>query len=394
MARREYGSGGIFYNEKRGRWEGTIEHGYTRNGTRRRVTRTGKTEAEVKRKLRDLRLELDQGKKASGSRTTVKTFAEKWLERRATGKRPKTFGTDKGAVQKWIVPTIGHVRLEDLTPDDVRAVTIAVRKAKLSTSTALRYHAVLRKMLKAAVLDGHTVPPHTLLVEAPAIAVHDRQSLAIPQALSVLEAASHEPDGSRWAAAFLQGMRQGECLGLTWDEVYDDRVVVSWQLQALPYLDVKDKKQGFRIPDGYEARPLYGAYHLVRPKSRAGWRVLPLVPWMAGALEHWRDAGATSPHGLVWPRANGRPQNPKLDRDAWDALQTRAGIAHPSGRPYFLHEARHTTSTLLMELGVPESVRIAIMGHSSIATTRGYEHVDLSEARKALEGVAGRLMLG
>jgi len=393
MTRREYGSGGIYHNVKRSRWEGTIQNGWNRNGGRKVITVTGRTEAEVKRKLRDKRLELDKGH-VTGGRITVKAWAETWLAMRAHGKKPKTYGTDKGAVEKWIVPTIGHVRLDQLTPDDVRAVTVAVRKARLSTTTALRYHAVLRKMLKAAVLDGKTVPPHALVVEAPVKAVNDRQALATPQALAVLAVAAREPNGSRWAAALLQGMRQGECLGLTWDAVGADRLTVDWQLQALPYIDAKQKTLGFRVPDGFEAVHLEKSYHLIRPKSGAGRRVIPLVPWMAEALDHWRTIAPVSPHGLVWPRPSGAPMNPKDDRDAWEALQQAAQVAHPTGRPYYLHEARHTTATLLMELKVPESVRIAIMGHSTIAVTRGYEYVDIAEARRALEALAGRLMLG
>lgn len=394
MSRREYGSGGIYHNEKRGRWEGTIQHGFNRNGGRRVITVTGKSEAEVKRKLRDKRLELDAGKRIDTSRVTVKNYAEKWLAVRVAGKKPKTYSTDKGAIEKWIIPTIGHIRLDQLTVDDVRAVTTACRKAGLSSSTFLRYQATLGKMLKTAALEGQNVPSHVLVIDRPTKAVHDRRALAIGQALAVLGVASQRPDGSRTAAALLQGMRQGECLGLLWDEVQDDRISVDWQLQALPYLDPKNKALGFRIPDGFDARHLERSYHLIRPKSKAGRRIIPLVPWMAEALDHWRTIAPPSPHGLVWPRENGSPMNPKADREAWEALQVAAGVQHPAGRPYFLHEARHTTATMLRDLGVPESVRIAIMGHSNIETTRGYEFTDIAEARKALDLVASQLQLG
>ncbi len=56
---------------------------------------------------------------------------------------------------------------------------------------------------------------------------------------------------------------------------------------------------------------------------------------------------------------------------------------------------RHTTATLLLQLGVPEPVRIAIMGHSSHAptTTTVYEHVGDEQTRIALSQVATRLQL-
>jgi site-specific recombinase XerD len=58
-----------------------------------------------------------------------------------------------------------------------------------------------------------------------------------------------------------------------------------------------------------------------------------------------------------------------------------------------VHEIRHTTATLLQELGVDEGVQVAIMGHSTVASTRKYEHVDLGPMRLALAQAAERLDL-
>ena len=394
--RREYGSGSVYQRKSDGRWIGTVEAGWTRNGTRRRVAVSGRTEAEARRKLRDKQAQIRQEGHATGSsRATVRTWAAKWLEMRATIDRPKTHTTDRGAVEAWIIPTIGHQRLDKLTPDDVRAVAAALRKAGKSTSTAKRYHGVLMRMLKAAVEEGHNIPARVLRVSGPEKAVNDRMALPVPEALAALEVAASLPHKSRWAVAFLDGLRQGEALGLTWPEVDldDGLLTISWQLQSLPYIDKSDRRKGFLIPDGYEARRLSGAYHLVRPKSKAGWRMIPLVPWAAHALREWRDIAPPSPHGLVWPNAKGEPANIKHDTWEWEAIQGTAGIGHPAGRYYYGHEIRHSTATLLMELGIPESVRIAVMGHSSIAVTRGYEYVDTSQARRALTQMAERLGL-
>jgi integrase len=389
--RREYGSGSV-YRRADGKWVGTMEAGWTASGARRRTSVTGRTEAEVKRKLRDKAVERRAGQAVASSRLTVKAWSEQWLAMRQHKARPKTYGTERGALRKYVVPTIGHVRLDALTPAHVRAVRDAVT-ADHSTTTALRYHRMLVKMLRDAIRDGHRVPSRVLITESPSLAPVDRRAMTAHQAGLILDAAATRGTEARWAAALVQGMRQGECLGLTWDQVARDRVTVSWQLQALPYLDKHDRARGFRIPDGYEARQLGRSWHLVRPKSRAGWRVLPLVPYVRDLLDDLWQTGADSPHGLVWP-ADGGLRRPADDRDEWRALQREAGVAHPSGRPYVTHEARHTTSTVLLALGVEESVRIAILGHSCIAVTRGYEHVGLGERARALEGVARALGRG
>ena len=394
--RRQYGTGSV-YRRSDGRWAGTIEAGYTERGTRRRITRTGATAAEVKAKLKELQRQVSaEGMPAASSRTTVKVWADAWLEVTQRDLRPRSWNADRSAVRNYIVPTIGHKRLEQLTPADVRAVGDAVRRAGKSTSTAHRYHITLSTMLKAAVQEGHQVPDRVLKVRAPALAVHDRTAMSVPEALAMLQVASFLPHGSRWAMAFLHGMRQGECLGLTWDTVDLDvgLVTVEWQLQPLPYLDKRDRSQGFRIPDGYEARPLVGAHHLVRPKTKSGFRVIPLVPGMLEAMRDWREIAPDSPHGLVWPTAAGGPANDKHDREEWRAIQGAAGVGHPNGRYYDLHEARHTTATQLLEEGVDPRQITALMGHSSILTIHGYQHPGQRPALAALEAVAGRPELG
>ncbi|GEL95402.1 tyrosine-type recombinase/integrase [Cellulomonas composti] len=411
--RRQYGTGSVYQRASDGRWIGTFQAGWTERGTRRVVTVSATTEAECKRRLtkRQREYEVDAGAVAGGHRT-VKSWCEAWLEVHATKARPKYYATDASAVRRWIVPTIGSKRLDTLTPGDVRSVGTAVRKAGRSTTTARYVHGVLIRALDAAAADGHSVSRLAREVAAPGKATHDRDAVPLGHALAILGAASQRPDGSRWAAAFLQGMRQGECLGLTWEAVDLDRGLLdaSWQLQALPYLD---RAAGtFRVPDGYEARRLVDAMHLVRPKSRSGWRVIPLVSWMGAALETWQRAEHVNPHGLVWPviewdttdptllaRMLGRPRSSGADRDAWYALQAAAKVAptderrHRDPARYLLHEARHTTATLLLEHGVKEAVVIAIMGHSSITSTRGYQHVSQALARDALDGIAGALGL-
>lgn len=400
--RRQYGSGGLRQRAD-GKWVGTIEAGYTPRGTRRRVSVVAATQAEAKRKLAAKQRALDaDGAAPTSGRATVKTWADTWLPIHAAKVRPSTYTTDAGAVRKWIVPTIGAKRLDSLTPGDVRALHVAIRKAGLTSTTARQAHWVLVGMLKAALIEGHRVPPNVLLVKAPAPAAHDRDAIPLDDVKAIMAEAA-KGNGARWVMALLQGMRQAEVLGLTWDAIDLERgtVDVSWQLQSLPYLDKADRSKGYRVPDGHEARHLIHAYHLTRPKTHSGQRIIPLVPWTVAALRRWRDDGWTdNPWGLLWTdidtrygREEVRPLRAAVDRAAWVALQERAGVSHTNGRPYVLHEARHTTASLLLELGVDPKVIEAIMGHSSILTTRGYMHVSDLLSRRAMEDMAAKMGL-
>lgn len=400
--RRQYGTGSVYQRASDGRWIGKIQAGWTATGSRRTITVSAKTEAEAKIRLKDKQRDIAKdGLPAEGVRArTVKGWSEEWLPLHAREVRPKAYANTASAMRRWIIPTIGHKQLDHLTPADVRAVRTAVDKAGRKLSTAHAAHTALVTMLKAARQEGHRVPINVTEVKAPGRVESDREAIPLDAAVTLLEVAAADPAGARWVAALLEGMRQGERLGLTWDAINFDanEIDISWQLQPLPYVDPKDKTLGFRIPDDYEARHLVHAYHLVRPKTARGQRVVPMVPWLSATLLAWREAAPVNPWGLVWSAVDTRygrerptPIRSSADLAEWKALQDQAKVKHPSGRHYTMHEARNTTATLLFEAEVDAKTITMILGHSSIITSRGYQTVSRPALQDAMERVAKRL---
>lgn len=393
-SRREYRSGSV-YQRGDGRWVGTIEAGYTSTGARKRITVTAKTEPEVKRRLRDKQAAVRAGQETA-HRVTVKAWADEYLAIRVRELSPKGYNAAANPIKNWVIPTIGHKRLEQLTPRDIRAVQDAQRKAGRQSADT---HRVLMTMLRAAMREGHPVPPRVLLVETPRSEKSDRDAMNVEEGLRCLKAAAELPRGSRWLFTLLYGARMGECLGLTRDAIdlaagEFGEVVIAWQLQPLPYNVPRDRSSGFRVPDGYEARHLVDSYHLVRPKSKAGYRVAPLLEPVRDALVAALDSAPANPWGLVWPDLKGRPMNDKHDRAEWHALQKAAGVAHASGRPYHVHECRNFAATMLLEAGVDEHVVTALLGHSSVITSRKYMTVRREPLLDAMRKVGERLQLG
>lgn len=396
--RRQYGSGSVF-QRKDGRWVGRIEAGWTSAGTRRRITVTAATEKDAKAKLRAKQREIaQQGAPAARPQSgTVKAWSEEWLALHQSEVRPQSYNASRSAVTTWIVPAIGRKRLDALTPGDVRTVLSAVRKAGRSDATVTRTRAVLLSMLRRATEEHRHVPLEVLSVKdrRPADrATRERSALAPDDAVKTLRAAASTDGGVRFAVAMLEGLRPGEARGLTWDAVDFERgtLTISWQLQALPYLDPKDRSKGFRVPDQHESIHLTHAYHLTRPKTKSGDRVVPLLAEVGQALARWREHAPDNPWGLIFTTTTKRgdimPVRDDLDRAQWKDLLAQAGVS----RVYDLYEARHHVATLLLEAGVDEHTVKAIMGHTSVDTSRIYQHASIGLRRVELERATAGLI--
>lgn len=412
------------------RYYGLLEAGWTREGNRRRVSVSAKTHAEAVRKLRKKRRELeDFGDSGWNARTTVKQWVDTYLELRSQPPKPLSPNGLKAAGQplyRWVVPTIGHRRVVDLTPGDIRKVAKAqfdatsIRGGQLSLSTVDATQRALMTCLRRARADGAAIPEQVFLVEKPGMGKSDRRPLTLEHTLRCLAVASELPHGVRWALTLLYGARQGEMLGLVEaDPITGERLVdfdagiikLAWQLQELDYLDTRDKARGFKIPYGYEAVHLAKRFHLTRPKTEAGARELPIIEPIEVALRNWLEIRPDNPWGLVFPTVDGKPCKDDADRKEWHAIQYTASVAavepgeyaepldldpvfHPSGQRYYhVHECRNLAATELGEVGASDAVIMGLLGHTKVETSRRYQLGQLEAKREAALAVAERIGL-
>lgn len=418
--KRAHGDGGLFYLPSRGLWRGAVDVGFGPDGRRKQKYVHGKTQTEARRKLNALKDEIAKYGAPLDNNMTVERWATHWLDTVCRPHmKPAPYKGYVSNVRTWIVPTIGQKRVAQLKPSDLRAVTQAIVRAGRSSSTALKVHNIMGSMLESARLDGIVGRNVARDVVAPKAAAVERGALSTDDALAVLRVAAGQVDGTRWWVALLAGMRQGERLGATIDSLDLDgdepTFTVQWSLteakfehgcvkgDAKPAQYPCGKKQAGACPqrrlivaDDLEYRQLAGRLCLVRPKSGRP-RTFPLIPALAEALRRYLAATADvpNPHGLIWRRPDGSPMTAAEDNDAWRALLLEAGIItdeqakRPKDRapgteePPTTHWARHTTATVLMELGVDARIVGEIVGHSSTRITARYQHVSSPAARAA-----------
>lgn len=402
--KRPKGTGTVYQRKSDGMFCASVELP-SPDGKRRRKTVVSKTEAGVKEKLKEInRLKAKHGDIITGS-TTVGQWLSVWFETIALKKiRPKTAATWRGLVMNHMLPAIGKVQLEKLSPAHVRKMHVAITDKGLSSTTALQAHRILVVALKYAEREGKVTKNVATLTDAPKKARKELAVLTAADGVKVMQVAAADRMGSRWAAALLTGARQGELLGLELDRV-TDVLDLSWQLQRLSWehgcqkngeptcgktrgYDCPEKK--ITAPADWEHKHLRGGLWLSRPKSSAGWRIIPLVEPLKTIIERRVEVAKRegNKYGLLWTDDNGQPIDPKADNAAWHDVLDQAQV--PQAR---LHAARHTTASLLLAANVPDMVITKILGHSSYATSKGYMNVDRAQLDSALTNMSALMPL-
>lgn len=386
MATKTRGQGeGALFKDARGLWNAVIELP-PRDGKRRRKTIRHKDKPVVVARMRELQRELEERGDLPTADMTVERWFGYWYTQIVLKEvRPKTAGGYKSIIDRHIVPNIGTHRLAKLSPTSIRTVTDSIVRNGGAHSSALKAHQVMSSAFEAAVREGRMSRNPCKQMAAPRKNVAKLEALNVDEAMRLLHhVESDEQYGARWAMALLTGARRGELLGLEWDRV-TDVIDLSWQLQRLSLGQLGEPV----VPNDYEFRHLYGGLYLTRPKSRAGWRVIPLVEPLKSILEKHRAMNPPGKYGLVFTRS-GRPVDPDYDSKLWIKELEASGIQ----KKVRLHDLRHSAVDLLYSAGVPEQVIIQLVGHSTVSMTRAYASRDVARLRQAMEMFGAQFMLG
>ncbi len=362
-----------------GRWHGRVSMGTRPDGRPDRRHVTGTSQAAVTKKVQLLEQQRAEGRAAAAGMKspTVAQWLDHWLDNIASRTlRPRTAEGYRSKINNHVIPVLGALKLDALQPEHLEALYRDLADGKgLAPNSVLQVHRIVSRALKVAVQRGKIRRNVATLVDAPRAERTEIQPLLPEQAHALVDAAAGLRNGARWSVALALGLRQGEALGVTWQDI-DFNAATLTVRQALQRV----KGQGLV---------------LVPPKSAAGRRVVALPsPLLAGLRAHraaqskerllagelWQD------NDLAFCQPNGKPIDPRRDWADWKALLAAAGV-----REARLNDARHTAATLLIAQGVPERVVMQIMGHSQISLTHVYTHVLPSMARDAANRMGAAL---
>ncbi len=354
-----------------GPWVGVFVTGY-RDGKPIRKKVSARTKSAAAVKLDELKVLHKGNDLPEGKLLTVEAWLTHWLEQIVPRKaKPKTVVAYTTVVNGYLIPLLGHYRLDRLTPENIddawdklledgNPTIPADKRQPLSPNSVHHAHRVLARALKVA-MQRKKVTRNVAgsdSMDAPPLVESEIEPIPDEDVAKILAAAADTDYGARWSVALSLGLRPGEALGLRWENVDLTTGV----------LQVKEQLQ----------RQVGKGLVLTTPKSASGVRSMVLPKTMLAALKahkkvqskaklaagnRWHDTG------LVFTLANGKGVDGKVDGERWHRLLDKAEVKQRR-----LYDARHSAATLMLAQGIELRVAMALLGHSQVSVTMKYQH--------------------
>lgn len=313
---------------------------------------------DADRRLRELLALVDRQQLAVTPKASLSEYLACWLQDFAGTKSPKTQHRYRQLLETYVIPELGAIRLDHLTPMHLIGLEARLReterqdgKGKLSSQTVLHVHRVLHLALRCAVeWRLLTVNPMDS-VQAPRSPRRQMRCFDVAEAQTFLEACATEP--VKWQAFFtallVTGARPGELKALRWEDVDLNAGIVHIQrhVQRVP-------GHGFVVGD---------------TKTAGSRRTLAIGPGLVALLrrhraeqnvERLRIGPLWQDLGLLFPAETGNYLEQQRVVIVFRRICQRAGL--PAIRVYDL---RHTSATLLLASGVDLKTVSERLGHAS-----------------------------
>jgi integrase len=270
--------------------------------------------------------------------------------------RPSTAANYRTNVKVHVVPLIGDIRLQALTPVQLNAFYAKLQAdhrrdgQPLAPKSVRNIHAMLHKALKDALRWGLVTRNVADAGDAPNGLSPEMHAWTAEQLRAFLAHARRDRLFAAWMLFATTGMRRGEVAGLR-----DLDLAAGWVAPRRPRVVVNHQ------------------VHVSDPKTVAGRRLLALDPATVAALREHLDlrraeraqlAGwgvQVEASGLLFTEIDGTALHPDRFRNRFKRLAANVEWEQDGARrvglpPIRLHDVRHTYATVALQAGVPVKV--------------------------------------
>jgi len=358
MAGKRGNGEGSIDHMKDGRWHSRIS---TADGQRAYI---GRTRADVASKLAAALTAKHEGRPILTKRSglLVGEWLTRWLAATKPTLKPRVYARYEQVVRLHVTPFIGEKHLSALAPEDLRALYEQRQTAGQSAQSVHNLHGILHCALGQALREGKIYKNVTEQVKPPRVRTPEMKTLDQAQAQRFLAAVRKDRLEALFVLALTTGMREGELLGLQWEDVNipAGTVSIKGSLQ-------RTKADGLVIEE---------------PKTRGSRRNVTLSHLAKEALlrhreRQWAEKLVTGPtlwrdQGIVFANTRGGyiEVSNLLMRSFYPLLE-KAEL--PKIR---FHDLRHTAATLMLLGGVHPKIVAEMLGHSRVGILLDrYSHI-------------------
>jgi integrase len=217
-------------------------------------------------------------------------------------------------------------------------------KIGYSEKTLLQIHRILHRAFKKAVGDGKLSKNPCDGVDAPTPEDYEPAIYTEEQFIKMLEKLEGHRMESLILIAGMCGLRRGELLGLTWDDIDFDNEMISIQKNRVP-----TKEEGVIEKE---------------PKTKKSKRSFAIPSVIMPALKRCRGIGK------LFVRLDGEQYHPGSVSQAFSNFLKSNKLPHIR-----LHDMRHFNGTMMLKHGVSEKEIMERGGWSTAAMVKKYQHV-------------------
>lgn len=320
------------------------------------------TKKDAEARLAELLVQARGGKIQVSSRMTLGEYLDLWYKRYSSTWRPDTQTLYEMVIRNHIKPALGHIRMDKLTPFQVQEWVNSLATKGLANDSVHGYYRVLRSAINQAIETGILAQSPLKGVKPPKRKKQGGRALSEEEVKSFLSVIQGHPRYPLYLTAIATGMREGELLGLQWQDVDLEHGVI-------------------RVRQQLKARGGVKPPRFAPVKTDRGERLIPLPPIVTEVLHEYKAEqdrekeayGASyADYDLVFTVLGGGAINPR------NLVRQFKGLLEKAGLPLDIrfHDMRHSCLTLLAEMGVELKTISEQAGHSDVAfTLRVYGHV-------------------
>lgn len=292
-----------------------------------RVAIYGRTREELYDKVNEARDQIDNDTFRRKT-PTVKEYAEKWLMLQSAHIRQTTLIDYTSKVKLHVIAPLGHMRMADVTKDDIQLALVPVSKKSASVykSVVILYKCIFKAAKDSRVIDEN--PTVFLTAKGGGVPQTDKIPLTDEQVEILLDAVKGLQTYVFVMLGLYAGLRREEILGLKWDSVYLNK--------KAPYLTVR------RAWHTEGNKPVI----LDELKTKAAHRDIPLPDRLVECLKEWK---VQSKSEYVISNSDGGPLSYTQFKRLWQFIITRS----TKERFYYKYEngkrVKHTIKPVLGE---------------------------------------------